>query len=127
MPQNKHEQEGAQAPDGMVNMQALGGPFGAVPQWKQPNSPEEGITQVAEYMKSLPKLIVCGELGLDPLPEAERRELLSSCNLFDALETVSRLQSRWDVAFTTTQRPTSWKPISSRTPMVKRVVGRVSG
>jgi hypothetical protein len=100
----KREQERVQAPGG-INMQALGGPFGAAPQWKQPNSPEEAITQVAEYMKSLPKLIVCGQLGLDPLPEAERRELLSGYSLFDALETVSRLQSRWDVAFTTTQRP----------------------
>jgi hypothetical protein len=101
----KREQARVQAPGGMVNIQALNGPFGAAPRWKQPNSPEEAITQVAEYMKSLPKLIVCGQLGLDPLPEAERRELLSGYSLFDALETVSRLQSRWDVAFTTTQRP----------------------
>jgi hypothetical protein len=31
--------------------------------------------------------------------------LLSSVNLFDALESVARLQGRWDVAYTTTQRP----------------------
>ena len=57
-------------------MQALGGPFGAAAQWK-PNSPEEVITQVAKYMKSLPELIISGQLGLDPFPPVERRELLS--------------------------------------------------
>jgi hypothetical protein len=31
--------------------------------------------------------------------------LLSGVNLFDALETVARLQGRWDLAYTTTQRP----------------------
>jgi hypothetical protein len=31
--------------------------------------------------------------------------LLSSVNLLDALESVARLQGRWDVAYTTTQRP----------------------
>ena len=100
----KRKQKGVQAPGGMVDMQALGGPFGAAAQWK-PNSPEEVITQVAKYMKSLPELIISGQLGLDPLPPVERRELLSGYSLFDALETIPRLQSRWDVAFTTTQRP----------------------
>ena len=31
--------------------------------------------------------------------------MLSGVDLFDALETIARLQGRWDVAFTTTQRP----------------------
>jgi len=38
------------------------------------------------------------------LTEAERRHLLSSVNLYNALETVARLQAQWDVAYTTTQR-----------------------
>ena len=49
-------------------------------------------------MKSLPQLIVCGQLGLDPLSEAERRELLNGVSLYDALETVARVQGQWDVA-----------------------------
>ena len=43
-------------------------------------------------------------LGLEPLTDEQRRELLAGVNLFDALETVARLQGRWDVAYTTTQR-----------------------
>ncbi|WP_234809151.1 hypothetical protein [Mycobacteroides saopaulense] len=58
-----------------------------------------------QFVESVPKLIVCGRLGLKPLTEIQRRELLSDVNLLDSLETVASLQSRWDVAFTTTQRP----------------------
>jgi len=60
---------------------------------------------MAQFMQSMPQLIVCGRLGLKPLSEMQRRELLSGADLFDALETVARLQGRWDIAFTTTQRP----------------------
>ena len=42
--------------------------------------------------------------GLEPLTDEERRELLAGVNLYDALETVARLQGQWDVAYTTTQR-----------------------
>jgi hypothetical protein len=51
-----------------------------------------------------PQLIVCGRLGLEPLTDDQRRELLAGVNLFDTLETVARLQGRWDVAYTATQR-----------------------
>jgi hypothetical protein len=50
------------------------------------------------FLKSQPQLIVCGRLGLKPLSDARRRELLAGFNLFHALETVSRLQGRWDIA-----------------------------
>lgn len=63
------------------------------------------MRQMTQFMQSMPQLIVCGRLGLTPLTGMQRRELLSGADLFDALETVSRLQGRWDVAFTTTQRP----------------------
>ena len=62
-------------------------------------------SQAQQFMKAMPQLIVCGRVGLKPLTDDERRELLSGVNLYDALETVARLQGRWDVAYTTTQRP----------------------
>jgi hypothetical protein len=43
------------------------GPFGGAPQWKQPNSLEEAITQLQEFMKAMPQWIVCGRVGLTPL------------------------------------------------------------
>ncbi|MCW2625654.1 hypothetical protein [Mycobacterium sp.] len=58
-----------------------------------------------QFLSAQPQLIVCGRLGIQPLSAARRRELLSSVNLFDALELVARLQGWWDVAYTTTQRP----------------------
>lgn len=82
-----------------------GGPFGAVPPWKPPTSIEEAISQMLEFFNSMPKLIVCGQVGIEPLTEDERREVLSGCDLLDALQTVSQLQSKWDVEFTTMQRP----------------------
>ncbi|OCB32796.1 hypothetical protein A9X02_24260 [Mycobacterium malmoense] len=100
----KREQEAA-AIGGMFGLQPQGGPFGAAAPWKQPNTPEEAIAQMKQFMESMPQLIVCGRLGLKPLTETQRCELLSGVSLFDALETVARLQGRWDVAFTTTQRP----------------------
>jgi hypothetical protein len=39
--------------------------------------------------------------GLQPLKAAERHELLSGVYLFEALETVARLQGQWDVEYTT--------------------------
>ncbi len=90
---------------GLFGLQPQGGPFGAAPRWKQPSTPDEAITQMMQFMKSMPQLIVCGRLGLKPLTDLQRRELLSGADLFEALETVARLQGRWDVAFTTTQRP----------------------
>lgn len=97
----KREQEAAQVAGGLFGR----GPFGAAPPWRQPSTPAEAIAQMKEFMQSRPQLIVCGRLGLKPLTAVERRELLSGVDLFDALETVARLQGRWDVAFTTTQRP----------------------
>jgi hypothetical protein len=51
---------------------------------------------------------------MKPLTEAQRHELLSGANLFDALETVGRLLGRWDVGYSTTQRPDIgvWQVIS---------------
>jgi hypothetical protein len=71
------------------------------------NQPAGGdeISKLMQFLKSQPQLIVCGRLGMRPLSDARRRELLSNINRFDALETVARLQGRWDVSYTTTQRP----------------------
>ncbi|MDO3017393.1 MULTISPECIES: hypothetical protein [Mycobacteriaceae] len=101
----KGEQEAARPMRGIFGLQPQGGPFGAVPRWKQPSSPDEAIRQMTQFMQSRPQLIVCGRLGLKPLSEMQRRELLGGINLFDALETVARLQGQWDIAFTTDQRP----------------------
>lgn len=53
---------------------------------------------VAEKMKTQPMLIVCGLVGLRPQTEAERRELLSTVNLLDAVRQVADAQSNFDVA-----------------------------
>lgn len=87
-------------------IQAMGGgPLSVAPPWKRPSTPEEAIDQMRQFMESMPQLIVCGRIGLEPLTKIQRRELLSGVDLFDALTTVARLQGRWDVAVTTTQRP----------------------
>jgi hypothetical protein len=44
--------------------------------------------------------MVAGQIGLTPLTGAQRRERLPGVNLYDALETVARLQGQWDVAYT---------------------------
>lgn len=90
---------------GLFGMQPMGGPFGVAPPWKQPSTPDEAIDAMKQFMESMPRLIVCGRLGLDPLTETQRRDILAGVNLYNAVETVADLQSRWDVAFTTTQRP----------------------
>jgi hypothetical protein len=66
---------------------------------------DDQISKLMQFVKAQPQPIVCGRLGIQPLSDARRRELLADVNLFDALETVARLQARWDVAYTTTQRP----------------------
>jgi hypothetical protein len=41
----KREQNAARAAGAVLGMQPRSGPFGGAPQWKQPNSLEEVITQ----------------------------------------------------------------------------------
>jgi hypothetical protein len=65
---------------------------------------DDEISKLMQFLKAQPQLIVCGRLGMQPLADVRRRELLAGVNLFGALETVVRLQGRWDVAYTTTQR-----------------------
>ena len=72
--------------------------------WKQSSAANE-ISKLAQFLHAQPQLIVCGRLGMQPLMDARRRELLSGVDLFDPLETLARLQGRWDVAYTTSQRP----------------------
>jgi hypothetical protein len=72
--------------------------------WEPPAGGDE-ISKLVQFLNAQPQLIVCGRLGMQPQADARRRELLASVNLFDALESVARLQGRWDVAYTTTQRP----------------------
>lgn len=99
------QQQSALAAAGLSGFRPQPGPFGAAPPWKQPSTLDEALEQKKQFMQTMPQLIVCGHVGAEPLTEARRRELLSAVSLFDALETVSRLQGQWDVAFTTDQRP----------------------
>ncbi len=103
--QEREQQAALEAAMGLAGRQPQGAPFGAAPPWKKPTSVDEAVDQMKQFMQSMPQLIVCGRLGLTPLTETQRRESLSNINLFDALETVARLQGRWDIAITTTQRP----------------------
>src|SRR6478672_3480750 len=92
--------------------QQRGTPEGASSRDTRPRPPMSGnqpaggdeISKIMQFLQSQPQLIVCGRLGLQPLSDTQRRELFSSVDLFDALETVARLQGRWDIAYTTTQR-----------------------
>lgn len=61
------------------------------------------ISQVMGFLGAQGQLMVAGHFGHTPLSEEQRRDLLTKVNLYDALETVARLQSHWDVAYTTTQ------------------------
>ena len=54
--------------------------------------------------RAQPRLLVCEDFGLEALTYDERRELLNGVSLYDALETVARVQGQWDVAYTTKQR-----------------------
>jgi hypothetical protein len=73
----------------------------------QPLAGGDEVSKLMQFLNAQPQLIVCGRLGIQPLADVRRRELLSGVNLFDALESVARLQGRWDVAYTTAQRPHS--------------------
>ena len=61
------------------------------------------ISQLMGFLGTQGQLMVCGHFGLTPLSGEQRRDLLADVNLYDALETVARLQGQWDVAYTTTQ------------------------
>jgi hypothetical protein len=65
---------------------------------------DDEITKIGKFLGAQPDLMVCGHFGLEPLTDEKRRELLAGVSLYDALETVARLQGQWDVAYTTTQR-----------------------
>jgi hypothetical protein len=43
----------------------------------------DGISKLIQFLNAQPQLIVCGRLGIQPLADARRRELLSSVNLFE--------------------------------------------
>ena len=117
----------AHAASGLFGIQARGGPFGAAPPWKQPNSLDEAMAQLREFMKAMPQLIVCGRVGLEPLTIAQRRELLSGVNLFDALETIARLQGRWGWSPSLRHSArTSSRPTSSPAATVRRADRRAS-
>lgn len=89
-----------------------GGPPWTTPPGRQlpfgsPGGPpgDDPIARLMGYMQTLPQLIVCGRFGLKPLTYEERHELLSAVNLYDALETVARVQGQWDLASITPQGP----------------------
>jgi hypothetical protein len=62
------------------------------------------ITKIGQFLNAQPQLIVSGMIGLTPLTEDQRREVLGGMGLWDALEIVAELQGRWDIAYTTVQR-----------------------
>ncbi|QNI09786.1 hypothetical protein GAN17_25690 (plasmid) [Mycobacterium kubicae] len=86
---------------------------GSVPPWT-PQPPGAGtgagggsadpISQLMGFFSAQPQLMVCGQIGLEALTRGERRDLLAGVNLYDAVETVARVQGQWDIAYTTTQR-----------------------
>jgi hypothetical protein len=61
-----------------------------------PGTGGDPISQLMQMIGAQPLLIVCGRLGLEPLTDDQRHGLLANVNIFDALETVARLQGRWD-------------------------------
>jgi hypothetical protein len=61
-----------------------------------PGTGGDPISQLMQMIGAQPQLIVCGRLGLEPLTDDQRHGLLANVNIFDALETVARLQGRWD-------------------------------
>jgi hypothetical protein len=98
------EQNGARNPGPKAAAKA-----GSMPPWMPPPVGGAGgngdmITQLMQFFGKQSQLIVSGQLGLAPLTDEQRRDLLADVNLYDALETVARLQGQWDVAYTTTQR-----------------------
>lgn len=100
----KREQEGARSPGPKA-----GAKGGSMPPWMPApgatvGDADDEITKIGQFLNAQPQLIVCGHLGLEPLTDEKRRDVLASVNLYDALETVARLQGQWDVAYTTTQR-----------------------
>ncbi|PJE18051.1 MAG: hypothetical protein CK429_05365 [Mycobacterium sp.] len=105
----KHEQETALLEGGKANpMGAANQPWrppGNMPRFGSPggSSSDDPISKVMSFLNSQPQLIVCGLFGLDPFTCDERRELLGGVSLYDALETVARVQTQWDVAYSTTQ------------------------
>jgi hypothetical protein len=100
----KRELEGARSPGPRAGVKG-----GSMPPWMPAPGATVGdadaeITKIGQFLSAQPQLIVCGMFGLTPLTEDERRGLLGSVSLWDALETVADLQGRWDIAYTTTQR-----------------------
>jgi hypothetical protein len=87
----------------------VGAIFGGPPPWMPaPGATvadaDAEITKIGQFLSAQPNLMVCGHLGLTPLTENDRRDLLAGISLYDALETVAVLQGQWDVAYATTQR-----------------------
>jgi hypothetical protein len=104
----KRDQQAAQLKGGKASSKATGNqpPWpGNMPSFGLPGgSPsDDPISKVMSFLNSQPQLIVCGLFGLDPLTYDERRELLGGVSLYDALETIARVQAQWDVAYSTTQ------------------------
>lgn len=78
-----------------------------VQQYADATAPSPGgdtISRLMQFFTQQPQLMVAGQIGLSPLTGAQRRKRLAGVNLYDALETVARLQGQWDVAYTTTRR-----------------------
>jgi hypothetical protein len=107
----KSRYQGPRGGKGKPNPLFAGGRVPTVPGSQPPSiapprnpPPGDPISQLMSFMQAQPQLIVCGQFGLKPLTDEERRELLVGINLYDTLETVARVQGQWDVAYTTTQR-----------------------
>ena len=107
----KSEQKSQQNGAGNAGPMPKAGTNGSLPPWMPLPAAGFGsgggggdpISQLMGFLGTQGQLMVCGHFGLTPLSGEQRRDLLADVNLYDALETVARLQGQWDVAYTTTQ------------------------
>lgn len=102
----KRERDGSK---GSLSATAGGaGRAGSIPPWATPPGGGGGngdpISQLMGVLGAQGQLMVAGRVGCTPLSVDERCAVLAGVGLYDVLETVSRLQGQWDVAYTTTQR-----------------------
>ncbi|OHT78136.1 hypothetical protein BKG69_15940 [Mycobacteroides chelonae] len=90
---------------------------------------DDPISKLMTLMQNRPKLLICGHFGLEPLMHDERRELFAGVSLHEALETVARVQGKWDVAYTTTQRVNEieceWLSVGGEGGVCEQVLNRI--
>jgi len=113
----KREQEGVYDPGPKA-----GANRGALPPWMPaPGATvadaDDEITKIGQFLNAQPQLMVCGHLGLKPLTDEKRRDLLAGVNLYDALGGTQRAHRRW-------RRPGRLlRPVHGTRPAVRQTTG----